>query len=99
LVGSRFEVRPYRGRGFVCEVESAVPEKELRLRYVAGIYRGTGVWVLAAQEGGTRLSYRIDLEIVDWVVALLSYVVNIASLHSRFMKEVLGGLAGYVAGG
>jgi hypothetical protein len=58
---------------------------------------GTGGWVLAAQEGGTRLSYRIDLEIVDWVVVLLSYVLSIAALHSRFMRKVLGGLVSYLA--
>lgn len=93
LVGTQFQVRPLGGRGFVCAIESAIPEQELRLRYIEGLYRGTGVWKLTPRERGTEVSYCIDLEIADRFVTLLSYVLNVAGLHSRLMRQVYAGLA------
>jgi hypothetical protein len=93
LVGSRIRVRPLRGKGFECAIERVTTERELRLRYVAGLYRGTGTWTLAAEGTGTRVAYGIDLEIVDRLVWLLSFVLDVAGIHSRLMQEVFAGLA------
>ena len=97
LVGSQIEVRPFGGRGFVCEVVRVTPPTEMQLRYVAGFYRGTGVWTVSKQDDGTRVSYRIDLEIVDRFLVVLSCFINIAALHSRLMRKVLSGLDDYIA--
>lgn len=96
LIGSRFQVRPYGGRGFSLDAESLVERRELRFRY-SGIYRGTGVWTLTEVNGGCRVVYEIDLEIVDPTIKVLSYVLPIARLHSWLMRDVFAGLAAKAA--
>jgi len=96
LVGSLVQLKPYGGRAFLCEVESLREGAELRLQY-SGVYRGPGVWTIAAGEGNCRVTYRVDLEIVDPMMKLLSYIVPIPRLHSNLMREVFAGLAGYLA--
>lgn len=98
LVGSQYAVRPLGSRGFVCEIENVVPEAELRLRYIDGDYRGTGIWTLSPRGPATELSYRIDLEIADRRLAFFSYIVSIAALHSWLMRRIFAGLARQVAG-
>jgi len=95
LVGSQVEIKPYGGRAFLCEVESIRDGSELRLRY-SGVYRGIGVWTIAESGSSSRAIYRIDLEIADPFMKLLSYVVSIPRLHSKLMREVFEGLEGYV---
>ena len=63
----------------------------------SGVYRGTGVWTIAAGEGNCRVTYRVDLEIVDPLMKILSYIMSIPRLHSSLMREVFAGLAGYLA--
>ena len=94
LVGSQVEIKPYGGRAFLCEVESIRDGSEMRLRY-SGVYRGIGVWTIA-ESGSSRVVYRIDLEVADPFVNLLSYVVSIPRLHSKLMREVFEGLEGYL---
>ena len=96
LVGSQVQLKPYGGRAFVCEVESIRDGAELRLQY-SGVYRGTGVWTITAGEGNCRVTYRVDLEIVDPLMKILSYIMSIPRLHSSLMREVFAGLAGYLA--
>ena len=96
LVGSQVQLRPFGGRAFLCEVESIREGAEMRLRY-SGVYRGTGVWTIVEGAGNCRVTYRVDLEIADLLMRLLSYIVSIPRLHSNLMKEVFTGLAGYVA--
>ena len=97
LVGSQVEIKPYGGRAFLCEVESIRDGVELRLQY-SGVYRGIGVWTIAESGSSSRVVYRIDLEVADPFMKLLSYVVSIPRLHSKLMREVFEGLEGYVNG-
>ncbi|MFO0999463.1 MAG: SRPBCC family protein [Planctomycetaceae bacterium] len=90
-MGSRFEVRP-RGGSFVCEVVGLVKEKEVQIRYVDGLHRGTGLWTLKPHEHGTQLCYQIDLEPQGCVPRLLSNVMNFAAIHSRGMEKLFDGL-------
>jgi len=96
LIGSQVEIKPYGGRAFLCEVESTREGAEMRLQY-SGVYRGTGVWTITAGEGNCRVTYRVDLEIVDPLMKVLSYIMSIPRLHSSLMREVFAGLAGYLA--
>ena len=96
LIGSQVQLKPYGGRAFVCEVESIREGAELRLQY-SGVYRGTGVWTITAGEGNCRVTYRVDLEIIDPLMKVLSYIMSIPRLHSSLMREVFAGLAGYLA--
>jgi ribosome-associated toxin RatA of RatAB toxin-antitoxin module len=96
LIGSQVQLKPYGGRAFVCEVESIREGAELRLQY-SGVYRGTGVWTITAGAGNCRVTYRVDLEIIDPLMKILSYIMSIPRLHSSLMREVFAGLAGYLA--
>ena len=96
IIGSQVQLRPFGGRAFVCEVESIRENEELRLQY-SGVYRGPGVWTIAAGGGSCRVTYGVDLEIVDPLMKLLSYIIPIPRLHSSLMREVFAGLAGYLA--
>jgi uncharacterized protein YndB with AHSA1/START domain len=96
LIGSQFEVRPFGGKGFLCEVESVEPGLELQLQYLEGTYIGTGVWSIEPLEQGCRVSYAVDLEIVDWFIRALSHVVNITAIHSRLVRRIFAGLGLHV---
>lgn len=91
LVGSRFEVRP-RGGSFTCEVAQVTPEKEILIRYIDGLHRGTGLWTLEQQGDGARLCYQIDLEPQGWLPRLLSNFMDFAGMHSRGMERLFDGL-------
>jgi ribosome-associated toxin RatA of RatAB toxin-antitoxin module len=95
LLGSQVEIKPYGGRAFLCEVESVRDGSELRLQY-SGVYRGIGVWTIAESGSSSRVVYRIDLEVADPFMKILSYIVSIPRLHSKLMREVFEGLAGYL---
>jgi hypothetical protein len=74
-------------------VVSIVPKKEIKLNYFEGIYRGEGIWNIEGKENLISVSYRVDLEIVDKSIALLSRVIPIPKLHSMIFKRILAGLA------
>lgn len=97
LVGSILEVRPLGGMGFVCRVSAVKPEAEMKLQYIEGIYRGTGVWTLTPTESGTLLRYAIDLEIVSRLLIALSFFVDLGAIHSRLMKQVFVNLESHMA--
>lgn len=98
LVGSRFEVRP-RGGSFVCEVVTLDDLRELQIRYVDGLHRGTGLWTLRPHEYGTQVCYQIDLEPQGFVPRLLSNVIDFASIHSKGMEKVFDGLQQWLSKG
>lgn len=96
LVGSRIEVRPYGGQGFVCEVVDVKQNSELRMKY-SGMYNGTGIWKISDVNGHCRVTYEIRLEAENlWIRFLLS-ILPVATIHSRLMTKVLSGLERYLA--
>lgn len=97
-VGSRIEVRPWGGR-FVCEIAEVVHDREIRIAYVDGVHRGTGVWTLEKLPEGTRACYRIDLVPHGWLVRLLSNLLDFGKMHSRSMAQVFDGLEDWLRNG
>jgi ribosome-associated toxin RatA of RatAB toxin-antitoxin module len=94
-VGSQIEVRP-RGGWFICEVGPVIHEKEILIRYVEGVHRGTGRWTFEKVAEGTCACYQIDLEPQGWLPRLLSNVMDFGKLHSRSMTEVFDGLESWL---
>jgi len=92
IVNTQFEARPLGGKSFSCRVVSIVPKKEIKLNYFKGIYRGEGIWKVEGKDGLVKVSYSVDLEIVDKSIALLSRIIPIPKLHSMIFKLILGGL-------
>jgi len=92
IINTQFEARPLGGKSFSCSVVNIVPEKEIKLNYFEGIYRGEGVWNVEGKDDLVKVSYRVDLEIVDKSIALLSRVIPIPKLHSMIFKKILKGL-------
>jgi ribosome-associated toxin RatA of RatAB toxin-antitoxin module len=93
IINTHFEARPLGGNSFSCRVVSIVPRKEIKLDYFEGIYRGEGIWSIDRKESLILVSYKVDLEIVDKSIALLSKVIPIPKLHSMIFKRILAGLA------
>lgn len=93
LIGTEFEARPLGGKSFSCRVVSIVPKKEIKLNYFTGIYRGEGIWKVEGKDGLVKVSYSVDLEIVDKSIAILSRIIPISKLHSMIFKRILKGLA------
>ncbi len=93
IVNTQFEARPLGGKSFSCRVISIIPIKEIQLEYYKGIYRGEGVWKIVRKDESVKVSYTVDLEIVDKSIAILSKVISIPKLHSMIFKRILKGLA------
>ena len=93
IINTQFEARPLGGKSFSCKVVSIIPKKEIKLDYFEGIYRGEGAWNIERNENLVSVSYKVDLEIVDKSIALLSRVISIPKLHSMIFKRILKGLA------
>jgi ribosome-associated toxin RatA of RatAB toxin-antitoxin module len=93
IVNTKFEARPLGGKSFSCRVVSIVPKKEIKLNYFEGIYGGEGIWNVEGKDDLIRVSYKVDLEIVDKSIAVLSRIIPIPKLHSMILKRILAGLA------
>ena len=92
-VGSVVAIRLANTRGgFRCRIAAAEAPRQVAVDYIEGVHRGQGVWTLAPQDGGTQVTYRVDLKPRGLMVGLLSHVMDFAALHSRLMREVLDGL-------
>lgn len=77
IIGTEFRANPLGGKSFSCRVVNIVPNKEIRLNYFGGIYRGDGIWKLEKKENSIRVSYSVDLEIVDKSIAVLSKIISV----------------------
>lgn len=92
IIGTEFQASPLGGKSFSCKVLHIILNKEIRLDYFDGIYRGEGVWNIEAREDSVKVSYTVDLEIVDKQISFLSRIIPIPKLHSMIFKKILGGL-------
>jgi len=92
LIGTEFKASPLGGKSFTCRVISINPNKEIKLNYFDGIYRGTGYWKIEGKDGILKVSYTVDLEIVDKSIAFLSRLISIPRFHSMIFKKILNNL-------
>lgn len=93
IVNTQFKARPMGGKSFSCRVISIIPNREIKLNYFEGIYRGEGAWNIERKGNSISVSYKVDLEIVDKSIAVLSRIISIPKLHSLIFKRILIGLA------
>ena len=92
IIGSEFKANPLGGKSFACRVISTLLKKEIQLEYFGGIYKGIGSWKIEENVGIVKVSYSVDLEIVDKSIAFLSKIISIPKLHSMIFKRILSGL-------
>jgi len=92
IVGTEFNASPLGGKSFACRVISIIPNKEIKLNYFDGIYRGIGYWKIDGNDGKLKISYTVDLEIVNKSIAFLSRLISIPKLHSMIFNKILIGL-------
>jgi ribosome-associated toxin RatA of RatAB toxin-antitoxin module len=92
IVGTEFKASPLGGKSFACRVISIIPDNEIKLNYFDGIYRGTGYWKIEGKDGNLKISYTVDLEIVDKSIAFLSRIISIPRLHSIIFRKILNNL-------
>jgi uncharacterized protein YndB with AHSA1/START domain len=82
---------------FTARTRSIDPGKKLVADYVAGAFRGSGVFSVAPVDGGrSRLTMRWQARPHGWV-RILAKVVNIGKEHSRTSNEALTKLAALFA--
>jgi ribosome-associated toxin RatA of RatAB toxin-antitoxin module len=93
IIGTEFKANPLGGKSFSCRLVSIIPNKEIRLNYFEGIYRGEGIWNVERNNNLVSISYKVELEIADKSIALLSRIIPIPKLHSMIFKRILAGLA------
>lgn len=98
LIGSRIEIKPYGGQGFVCEIAELKENAELKMKY-SGIYSGIGTWSISDLKENCHVSYEINLEIESIWIRLLTVFVPVAKIHSNLMNEVLIGLDRHLSKG
>jgi ribosome-associated toxin RatA of RatAB toxin-antitoxin module len=96
IVGTIFVVRPLGGQSFSCRIKSIEENKEIRLEYYDGLYRGVGFWNLESYNSATVVSYTVDLEIFNKFVVALSYILPISKIHSWVFKNIFNGLKRYL---
>jgi hypothetical protein len=70
-----------------------IPVREIPIRYVEGVRRGTGRWTFERLAEGTRACYQIDLGPRGWLPRLLSNWMDFGQMHSRSMANVFDGPA------
>lgn len=97
-VGVEVELQRPGGQPFRCTVESVDPPRGMVMRYHGRTIEGAGAWRLAPVEGGTEVTYTLDVVAHGWVVAVLSRVMSLEEAHSGPMRDVLGRLADLQAG-
>ena len=96
VVGTDLEVRPPSGRAFRCRVEELSEGRWVRMRYHGGFIEGSGAMRLEPAVGGCRVTYEMDVRARGWLVALLSRFMDLSSIHSQQMREVLRSLESVV---
>lgn len=98
LLGSQVEIRPRGGVRFVCEITEAAPHQRLRLDYVDGLFAGHGIWTLEqAEEGGTRLTYDVDIRVRNRLLAIVANLIDLKAIHVRLMRHIFQGLLEHLA--
>lgn len=90
--GTEFEVRPPASRAFRCRVEDLSEGRWIKLRYHSDLIEGSGMLRLEASGGGSRVTYELDVRARGWLVALLARFMDLGSIHSRQMRQVLQNL-------
>lgn len=87
-----FEIRPPASRAFRCRVEELSEGHWITMRYIGDLIEGSGQWRLDAAPGGCRVTYELDVRARGWLVAVLARFIDLGSIHSRQMREVLQSL-------
>jgi Polyketide cyclase / dehydrase and lipid transport len=93
-LGTELEVRPPASLAFRCRVEDLSEGRWIKLRYYGDQIQGSGLLRLEASGGGSRVTYELDVHARGWLVALLARFMDLASILSRQMREVLQNLTG-----
>jgi len=78
-------------------IDSLTEAQAIEMRYGEGAWSGPTRWTLSPAEGGTRLIYEVEIEILPGWLKLLSRCIDFSAFHSRQMEKVFAGLAAHLA--
>ncbi|MBI1207837.1 MAG: hypothetical protein GC191_11170 [Azospirillum sp.] len=84
------------GNAFQCTVEAIEAPLRVAMRYDSGLHDGTGVWSLEQQNGGTEITFAVDLR-ARGLAAMFLPLFDVAGIHSRLMQKVFDGLERHLA--
>lgn len=94
FINSKIEITVY-GKKFFCEIVKTVPHQEIVINY-SGIYCGTGTWFFIEGANGVKVMYEVDLEVKDFFVKVISFIINLSAIHSKQMAKLFNGLENYL---
>jgi hypothetical protein len=81
---------------FTTRTSEIAEAQMIRVEYVAGAFRGVGIWRFEGVDGKTKVSYRWRTSPSGFVLRVLAPLLPIAKSHSDVMKEGFNGLNGYL---
>ncbi len=93
IIGSTLVAKPFNGRSFSIKAVEVKPFSEIKLNYFAGIYSGDGRWILESVNDKTKLTYEVDLLIIDKFTKVIALVVPVSKIHSLIFKKIFRSLS------
>lgn len=96
IIGSTLVAKPFNGRSFSIKAVEVKPFSEIKLNYFAGIYSGDGRWILESVNDKTKLTYEVDLMIIDKFTKVIALVVPVSKIHSLIFKKIFRSLEKYL---
>jgi ribosome-associated toxin RatA of RatAB toxin-antitoxin module len=96
IIGSKLSASPFNGSSFTIEAVAFVHYKEITLHYHEGIYSGYGKWRVEEFNCKTKLTYEVDLDIVDNFTNLISYILPVPKIHSLIFRKIFKNLEKYL---
>lgn len=92
LIGTTLKVSPFGGKSFSIKVVEITNLKEIKLEYFDGLYRGFGRWIIESNNVSTILTYEVNLDIVDSLTKLISYILPVSKIHSMIFRMIFSNL-------
>lgn len=96
LIGTTLKASPFGGKSFSIRVVEITNLKEIKLEYFDGLYRGFGKWIIESNNDSTILTYEVNLDIVDSLTKLISYILPVSKIHSMIFRKIFSNLKSYM---
>ncbi|BDQ04237.1 SRPBCC family protein [Ignavibacterium sp.] len=96
VIGTTLKASPFGGKSFSIRVVEITNLKEIKLEYFDGLYRGLGRWIIESNNDSTILTYEVNLDIVDSLTKLISYILPVSKIHSIIFRKIFSNLKDYL---
>ena len=81
---------------FTMEAVEIQEDRLIKAKYIDGSFVGVGTWTLKPENGGTRLSFRWQMDPNELMFKLSAPFISAPKLHSSVMKKGFEALSRYL---